>query len=49
MADDPQSTVSRYRREAAGYDASARRTMALRHRTIERLGLEPGAKVLDVR
>ena len=48
MAEDANSTVSRYRREAAGYDASARRTMALRRRTIERLGLQPGDRVLDV-
>jgi arsenite methyltransferase len=48
MAHDPDSTVSRYRREAAGYDASARRTMALRQRTIDRLGLQAGDCVLDV-
>jgi demethylmenaquinone methyltransferase/2-methoxy-6-polyprenyl-1,4-benzoquinol methylase len=48
MASDSESTVSRYRREAAGYDASARRTMALRQRTIDRLGLRPGDSVLDV-
>lgn len=33
--------------QAARYDASARRTMALRLRTIARLGLRPGDVVLD--
>jgi demethylmenaquinone methyltransferase/2-methoxy-6-polyprenyl-1,4-benzoquinol methylase len=32
---------------AAGYDASAQRTMRLRLRTIARLGLRPGDRVLD--
>ena len=47
----PQQThrvVELYRRHAAGYDASARRTMALRRRTIDRLALQPGDTVLDV-
>jgi arsenite methyltransferase len=37
-----------YRAHAAGYDASARRTMPLRRRTIGLLGLQPGQTVLDV-
>ena len=41
-------SVERYRAHAAGYDASARRTMPLRHRTIGLLGLAPGEVVLDV-
>ena len=36
-----------YRHIAAGYDRSARRTMALRRRTIERLRLQPGDTVVD--
>lgn len=36
-----------YRRHAHDYDASAQRTMALRRRTIARLGLRPGDVVLD--
>jgi arsenite methyltransferase len=36
-----------YRRIAAGYDGSARRTMALRRRTIECLRLQPGDTVVD--
>lgn len=43
-----QISIERYRRCAAGYDASAERTMALRRRTIALLGLEPGQTVLDV-
>jgi len=46
---DPNAiSISRYRRRAAGYDASAQRTMALRMRTIALLGLRPGEVVLDV-
>lgn len=41
-------SIARYRRCAAGYDASARRTMALRLRTIAALHLQPGDVVLDV-
>jgi arsenite methyltransferase len=36
-----------YRSIAAGYDSSARRTMALRRRTIECLRLQPGDTVVD--
>ena len=36
-----------YRSIAAGYDASARRTMALRRRTIAMLGLKAGDVVID--
>lgn len=41
-------SIDRYRRCAAGYDASAERTMALRRRTIALLQLQPGQTVLDV-
>lgn len=44
---DHNQTTEFYRRHAHDYDASARRTMALRHRTISRLGLQPGDTVLD--
>ncbi len=43
-----QLSIERYRRHAAGYDASAQRTMALRLRTINLLQLQPGQVVLDV-
>lgn len=45
---DPRRAVAQYRRHAAGYDASARRTMALRARAIDWLGLARGQRVLDV-
>jgi len=45
---DPELAIARYRRHAAGYDASARRSMPIRLRTIDRLGLRPGDTVLDV-
>jgi len=45
---DPRRAVAQYRRHAAGYDASARRTMRLRQRAIDWLGLAPGDRVLDV-
>jgi demethylmenaquinone methyltransferase/2-methoxy-6-polyprenyl-1,4-benzoquinol methylase len=45
---DHGATLARYRTHAAGYDASARRTMRLRRRTIARLHLAPGDAVLDV-
>ncbi|MES2716736.1 MAG: methyltransferase domain-containing protein [Pseudomonadota bacterium] len=48
MDADQQLSIARYRRHAAGYDASARRTMALRLRTIALLQLQPGEVVLDV-
>ena len=47
-APDPQLAVARYRAHAAGYDASAQRTLPLRRRTIAKLGLRPGQSVLDV-
>jgi len=40
--------IERYRKRAAGYDASAARTEPLRRRTIAKLGLQPGDAVLDV-
>jgi demethylmenaquinone methyltransferase/2-methoxy-6-polyprenyl-1,4-benzoquinol methylase len=43
-----EHSIALYRRHAAGYDASAARTMALRLRTIGRLALQPGEVVLDV-
>jgi len=46
---DPNSvSIERYRSRAEGYDASARRTMPLRRRTIALLQLRPGQVVLDV-
>jgi arsenite methyltransferase len=44
---DKPSGPAYYSRHARGYDASAQRTMALRRRTIARLGLRPGDVVLD--
>ena len=41
-------SIARYRARAAGYDASAQRTMPLRRRTIDLLRLQPGDVVLDV-
>jgi demethylmenaquinone methyltransferase/2-methoxy-6-polyprenyl-1,4-benzoquinol methylase len=46
MQPDPRA-IARYRRKAAGYDASAERTMPLRRRTIGLLALRPGETVLD--
>ena len=43
-----QISIERYRHHAAGYDASAARTMALRLRTIGLLQLQPGEVVLDI-
>jgi len=43
-----QTSIERYRSHAAGYDASAQRTMPLRRRTIALLQLQPGQVVLDV-
>jgi demethylmenaquinone methyltransferase/2-methoxy-6-polyprenyl-1,4-benzoquinol methylase len=43
-----QLSVERYRCHAAGYDASARRTMSLRRRAVALLDLRPGDVVLDV-
>lgn len=45
---DPLLALRRYREHAVGYDASARRTMPMRRRTIAQLDLEPGDTVLDV-
>lgn len=45
---DAARAIEKYRRHAAGYDATAQRTMALRRRTIELLDLGPGDVVLDV-
>jgi ubiquinone/menaquinone biosynthesis C-methylase UbiE len=45
---DSARAVAQYRRRASGYDASARRTMALRRRAVELLRLRPGETVLDV-
>jgi demethylmenaquinone methyltransferase/2-methoxy-6-polyprenyl-1,4-benzoquinol methylase len=47
-APDPRLTVERYRAHAAGYDASAERTLPLRRRTVAALALAPGQTVLDV-
>ena len=47
-APDPQLAIARYRAHAAGYDATAARTMGLRRRTVARLALQPGQAVLDV-
>lgn len=43
-----EAAIERYRKHAAGYDASARRTEPLRRRTIAKLALAPGDAVLDV-
>lgn len=45
---DNELSIARYRSKAAGYDASAVRTMPLRRRTIALLQLQPGHTVLDV-
>lgn len=45
---DPRRAIERYRAHAAGYDASAARTLPLRRRTIAALALAPGQIVLDV-
>ena len=47
-APDHRLAIERYREHAPRYDASAARTMPLRRRTIERLGLRRGDAVLDV-
>lgn len=41
-------SVARYRRRAAGYDATCGPTWPIRLATIEALGLRPGDRVLDV-
>ncbi len=48
MQPDPDLAVAKYRRHAAGYDASARRTMGLRRRVVGMLALRPGETVVDV-
>jgi demethylmenaquinone methyltransferase/2-methoxy-6-polyprenyl-1,4-benzoquinol methylase len=48
MHADNQLSIQRYRRHAAGYDASARRTMPLRLQAITLLQLQAGQAVLDV-
>lgn len=45
---DNELSIQRYARVAAGYDASAQRTMPLRLRTIALLELKAGDVVLDV-
>ncbi len=47
MTAEQRRAIGRYRRKAAGYDASAERTMPLRRRTIALLALQPGQTVLD--
>lgn len=47
MPSPDERALVRYRRHAAGYDASAARTMTLRQHTIEPLALQPGEVVLD--
>ena len=41
-------TLARYRQHALSYDASAQRTMWIRRRTIDKLELRPGDRVLDI-
>lgn len=41
-------SIDKYRRHAAHYDATCRRTWTIRQRTIEALALQPGERVLDV-
>ena len=48
MSPEQAHSIRRYRAHAAGYDASAARTMALRRRTVALLALRPGEVVLDV-
>jgi arsenite methyltransferase len=45
---DNELSIARYRLKAAGYDASAQRTMPIRMATIALLRLAPGDVVLDV-
>lgn len=44
----PDLAIARYRRHAAGYDASSARTLPLRRRVVSLLKLRPGDAVLDV-
>lgn len=48
MQPDPGLAVEKYRQHAAGYDASAQRTMGLRRQVIGMLALQPGETVVDV-
>lgn len=48
MATPNEISIERYRQRAAGYDASAQRTMPLRRRTVAWLQLQPGQCVFDV-
>jgi demethylmenaquinone methyltransferase/2-methoxy-6-polyprenyl-1,4-benzoquinol methylase len=45
---DMTEVIARYRRHAAGYDLSARRTMWIRECAIARLELQRGDRVLDI-
>jgi ubiquinone/menaquinone biosynthesis C-methylase UbiE len=47
-APDAVRAVAQYRQHARGYDASSQRTMRMRKRTIEKLALRPGDRILDV-
>jgi len=47
-APDPFKAIQKYRDRARGYDATARRTFALRCRAVGLLELQPGETVLDV-
>lgn len=47
-APDTAKAVRLYREHARGYDASARRTMWIRARTVAKLNLRDGERVLDV-
>lgn len=47
-APNADHAIARYRLHASGYDASARRTMWIRVRSIEQLALRRGDRVLDV-
>ena len=47
-APNAAKAIVQYRHHANGYDASAQRTMFMRVRTIEKLALRPGDRVLDV-
>jgi demethylmenaquinone methyltransferase/2-methoxy-6-polyprenyl-1,4-benzoquinol methylase len=48
MAPDPGLAIAKYRRHAAGYDASARRSMGVRRQAIGMLTLSSGETVIDV-
>jgi demethylmenaquinone methyltransferase/2-methoxy-6-polyprenyl-1,4-benzoquinol methylase len=47
-ADIRAQSVAKYRRRAAGYDATCGPTWPIRERTVAVLGLQPGERVLDV-